>query len=330
MNKYLPKQYISTFDPLEISNTQTILGNDKKAIIKKLTTGIQNRNITDALNSAIELHCSGYFEIVFKKLLHYYYNEINMAQPQFIKYISTFSKYYKTKYDCKSKTKHPLSIVNEIPIRNFTCFFTTLLTMSGQRKLLKLDKIKPDDFIMSKHKKHLISSDLNLVYKFVNKTEPKEIIIPLSEICNYLENTSILDREHRIVYWISWLLEYEKIYHNKNLLVDVRDIPGVSDKYHRDFIWIIWNIIKYFTNPTNVQYVDNLFSLFIDDYTRGTKRARVNLVIMAVLFIINPLPGIEFPIEPISKEQYKQSTLHSLRCNKYYLTLFKNKTYSQL
>lgn len=330
MNKYLPKQYVSTFDPLEINNKETLLGNDKKFIIKKLTMGIQNRNTTDALNSAIELHCSGYFDIVFKKLLNYYYNEINMAQPQFIKYISMFSKYYKSKYDCKSKTKHPLSIVNDMPIRNFVCFFTTLLTMSSHRKLLKLPKIKQEDFIMSRHKKNLISSDLNLVYKFVNKTEPKEIIIPLSEICNYLKNASLLDREHRIIYWLSWLLEYEKLYHNKNLLVDVRDIQGISDKYHRDFIWIIWNMITYFANQENSVYITHLYTLFTDDYTRGTKRSRLNLVIMAVLIIINPLPRIEFPLEPISGEQYKHSTLHSLRCNKYYLTLFKNKTYSEL
>lgn len=330
MNKYLPKQYISTFDISEIDNKETILGNEKKLIIKKLNTGIQNRNITDALNSAIELHCSGYFDIVFKKLLNHYYNEINMAQPQFIQYISSFSKYYKSKYDCKSKSTHPLSIVNDMCIRNFVCFFTTLLTMSSQRKLLKLVKIKQEDFIMSKHKSKLITTDLSLVYKFINKTEPKEIIIPISEICHYLKNTSLLDREHKIIYWLSWLLEYEKIYHNKNLLVDVRDIKGVSDKYHRDFIWIIWNIIKHFTNNQNQSYINSLHELFIDNYTRAMKRSRLNLVIIAILVIINPLPSIKFPLEPISEDQYKQSTIHALKCNKYYLALFKNKTYSEL
>ena len=42
--------------------------------------------------------------------------------------------------------------------------------------------------------------------------------------------------------------------HNKNLLVDVRDIEGVDAKYHRDFIWIVWSIILYFSNDNNKNF----------------------------------------------------------------------------
>ena len=51
---------------------------------------------------------------------------------------------------------------------------------------------------------------------------------------------------------------------------------------------------------------------------------------MAILFIINPLPKIIYPIPNLGNEQFKQSNLHSLKCNKYYLTLFQNKTYSEV
>ena len=292
MNKNLSKQFISTFDPLKISKSRTLLDKEKKDVVKKLTTGLTNRKVTDTINSAIELHCSGHIDFVLKKLFNYYYSEINMAQPQCIDYIYLFSKYYNGTYDCKTKSKQPILLVNDMRIRNFLCFFTPLLLMCNQRKLLKLPKIPPVDFDMETHKKSLVSKDLKVIGLFVGKKEPKEIIIPLSEICHYLEDKKLLDREQKIIYWLAWLIEYEKIYHNKNLLVDVRDIEGVDSKYHRDFIWIVWSIILYFSNKNNKTYIEKLYKLFITGYSRGTKKSKSNLIIMAVLFIINPLKNV--------------------------------------
>ena len=330
MNKNLSKQFISTFDPLKINKSRTLLDKDKKDVVKKLTTGITNRKVTDTIDSSIELHCSGYIDLVLKKLFNYYYSDINMAQPQCIDYIYEFSKYYNVKYDCKTKSKQPLLLVNDMRIRNFLCFFTPLLLMCNQRKLLKLPKISAPEFDMDNHKKTLVSKNLKMVSLFVGKKEPKEIIIPLSEICHYLSDKKLLDREQKIIYWLAWLIEYEKIYHNKNLLVDVRDIEGVDAKYHRDFIWIVWSIILYFSNDNNKTYIEKLYKLFISNYSRGTKKSKANLIIMAILFIINPVPRIIYPVPCITNEQFKQSNLHSLKCNKYYLTLFQNKTYMEV
>ena len=110
----------------------------------------------------------------------------------------------------------------------------------------------------------------------------------------------------------------------------MRDIEGVDSKYHRDFIWIIWSIILYFSNKNNKSYIEKLYKLFITGYVRGTKKSKSNLIIMAVLFIINPLPRITYPVPCLTNEQFKQSNLHSLKCNKYYLTLFQNKTYMEV
>ena len=94
MNKNISKQFISTFDPNKINKSRTLLDNEKKDILKKLTNSISNRKILDSIHSAIELHTSGYIDIVLKKLFNYYYSEINTAQPQCIKYIDEFNKYY--------------------------------------------------------------------------------------------------------------------------------------------------------------------------------------------------------------------------------------------
>jgi hypothetical protein len=330
MNKYFPKQFISQFNPVELGKNQTLLDNDKKTMFKKLTTGIVNRNITDAINASIELHCSGYIDNVIQKLSLYYFNEINIAQLQGIKYIHTFMKYYNDKYAYKIKKTHPLLLVNDIVIRNFISFFVVIMLTSNQRKLVKLPKINIEDFDLGKKKdnKELISTTLHLVYKFVHRNEPKEIIIPLSEICHLLQSTSFVDREHKIIYWIAWLLEYEKVYHNNNLLVGSRPVPGIDSKYHKDFIWIVWNIIKNYANDNNKEMIQQLFELYTANYTRGTKRSRANLLILAVLLIVNPTPSVQYPISPLSQDQYAKSCTHCMRTNQYYLKLFQHKVLS--
>jgi len=332
MNKYLPKQFTSQFAIHELPKNTTLLENEKKDVLKKLMSGITTRNITNSINAAIELHCSGYVDNVITKLTTYYFNEINITQPQCIKYIHTFLKYYNDNYAYKVKKNHPLLLINDIVIRNFITFFVPLILTCTQRKLPKLPKIYEADFDLGKKKSsnELISKDLHLVRKFMHPSEPKEIIIPISEICHHFQNKELIDREHKIIYWISWLLEYEKIYHNNNLLVGTRDVPHIDSKYHKDFIWIIWNIIKSYTSDSNQETVQQLFELYTVNYTRGTKKTRAYLIIIAVLFIINPLPSITFPIAPLSENQYKTSCLHSLRANQYYLKLFQHKTYTTL
>ena len=41
--------------------------------------------------------------------------------------------------------------------------------------------------------------------------------------------------------------------------------------------------------------------------------------------IINPIPKISFPIEPLSLEQHNKCAINSLKCNNIYLKLFQRK-----
>ncbi len=327
MNKNTPKQYISNFDINNLEKNRSINNNLKKNLIQKLSKGLSDKNISNTLNAAIELHSSGYFSSVLKKLIEYYFNEINIEQIQFIYYIVDFMDYY-SKYS-NTKKKNVNDLVNDQVVRNFICFFSTLLINSTQRKLIKLPKIKPKDFDLNTKKQGIISKDLNTVSKFITESDPKEIIIPLSEICNYLINTDYSDREHKIIYWISWLFEYEKIYHKNSLIVSERIVSGVDKKHHKDFIWIIWTIIKYYSNKSNKIFIYKLFDLFIINYTKTSRKAKSNILITAVMIIVNPLSIIKFPIKKLCIEQYKAASLHELRCNEYYLKLFQNTIINQ-
>ena len=322
MNKNTPKQYISNFDINNLEKNKSINNNLKKNLVQKLSKGLSDKNISNTLNAAIELHCSGYFNLVLKKLIEYYFNEINIEQISFIHYIVDFMNYYSKYSDTKKINK--IDLVNDQVVRNFICFFSTLLINSTQRKLIKLPKISQKDFDLNTKKQSIISKDLNTVSKFITELDPKEIIIPLSEICNYFINTSYSDREHKIIYCKTWLFEYEKIYHKNSLLVSERVVSGIDKKHHKDFIWIIWTIIKYYSNESNKIFIYKLFDLFIINYTKASRKSKSNILITAVMIIVNPLSTIKFPIKKLSIEQYKAASIHELRCNEYYLKLFQN------
>ena len=321
MNKYCKKKFLSEFS-LENIKQKTILKNDKKKILKLFADNLSQKNTNKSIEFAIELHISGFFDNLLSKLTVYYFNEVNLAQPKAILYLNSFLKYYYEKYPYSIKKNHPLIIVNDIKIRNFISFFITLLCGSSSRKILKLIKIEKDDFNLKKKKKKLISKDLNNVLKFVHNNDPKNIIIPMSEIINLLLNNSIVDREYQIIYWLSWLFEYEKTYHGKNLLVQYRDVKGVDIKYCKDFIWIIWSMLKYTSPLQYKKFISNLENIYKQKYTRGSKRSRVNILLLALLLIVNPTPKIPKKIPNISPELFRRCQVASLKSNILYLMFF--------
>jgi len=324
MNKYVPKQYISDYIPSNNKKNKTYLEKDTKELHRLLSNSLISRNINQSILYGIELIISGHTEKVLHDIINYYLDDINIGCPSGLLFINNFIKYY-TKYDYKMKKQHPIVLINDQVIRNFVCFHITLLTSSKQNKLLKLTKISPIDFDLNKQKGKLISKNLSLVNQFIKPDDSKNIIIPLSEICNYFSDNTIESREIKIIYWLSWILHYEKLYHKNNLLVSARPINGIDLKYRNDVIWIIWDIINSFSTTNTKHYVDILYNLFITGYTRANKRSRSNIIIYAIILIINPYPKLSYPIEMMDQPIYINSITNSLKSNLYFSKILHQK-----
>ena len=329
MSKYISKIYLSNKDPKHLMKNYTICKNEKKIILKKFQDCLKRKDIENSEKYALELHCSGYFDLIYKKMLKIYFDNINIAQPQGLNIIYEFAEYYNKKYTFKIKKEHPIYIVNDQVVRNIIFYMISLIATSNERKILKLKKIDLEDFNLSKKKGNLITSNLNLVKNFLTSGDPKEIIVPISEICNYFKKNP--ENAHlKIIYWISWIFDYDKQYHKNNLQIGVREMPGVDTKYYRDFVWLIWRIIFKFTNELNEKYIKILYKLYILGYSKGTKRSRSNLIIFAVMMIINPIPRIEYPVKPLNETQFKKIYLNCLKCNILYKNFFQKNEFKKL
>lgn len=320
--RYVSKSYLAKYKIEELPKKITILGNDKIKMFKELLDKLKRKNCTDAINIAVELHVSGHITNLLSKIIDYYVNNINLIQPRGILYIVKFYKYY-SMYTPKYIRKHKLQIINNVCVRNFIVNMITLICGSNERKLLTLKKIPKEDFDMTRHKKKMVSSDLNKVMKFLKRNDPKDIIIPMSEIIICLTDERIIDREQKIIYWLSWLIEYEKVYHDGNLETEYRDVDFIESKYTRDFLWIIWEMLKTCISKDILVYINNLEYIYKQNFTRGSRKKRISFLILAILMYINPMPKIKIPLDPIESSLFKKMQYETLLVNVRYLELYR-------
>ena len=83
MSKYISKIYLSNIDPKHLIKNYTICKNEKKIILKKFQDSLKRKDIENSEKYALELHCSGYFDIIYKKMINIYFDNINIDQNQY-------------------------------------------------------------------------------------------------------------------------------------------------------------------------------------------------------------------------------------------------------
>jgi hypothetical protein len=204
-----------------------------------------------------------------------------------------------------------------------------MISTCSRNKFFKAPKIEQIDFDMKRHRETLVSKNLDIVHRFIIKDDPKDIIIPLSEICNYIYNTGLAIREQKILYWYSWIASYEKHIHKGTMVVGYRDIPGIDMKSKRDFVWIIWDILKYFSNENNKKLIYILFYLYTSNFSKSSKKSRSNILFFAIYIVTNPFPKIEYPLKPIDDAQFTLASINSLKSNTYIMKIFQQMVLTQ-
>ena len=324
MNDFLDKKYQISYNIDDLPEKITVLENSKTKSLSELQKSLNQKNTQKSINLAIELVFSGYYDAVIKKIVDFYIKNVNLVQPRGILYISEFYKYYNLKYDKSDRRKKKIEIINDQKVKNFVSNLITLICGSNQRKLLTLVKISEHDFNLNNKKASMVSKNLTLIAKYLHSADPKIIIIPLSEIITLLKVNNIKEREQKIIYWISWLFEYEKIYHKGNLETDYREISGIERKYTKDFLWIIWKMLKASVNNRDTKkYISSLEYIYKYDFTPSSRKRRIQFLIFAILLYINPMPQLPNPIPEIDSLLFKEMQYEVLLVNIKYFALKK-------
>ena len=269
--------------PIELFIKKSYSGYKKTDILNLLNKSIIIGKIEDVCNLTAECIISGYYEELWEKILDIYTKYININSP----YISYFL-YNKLVLFIRIKKqdyfeKVPLDMRNSQQVRNMFCELLCILNnTTKQRTLIKLVKINKNDFNPEYFKKKLTADDFSKSINILEKEDPKELLFVINEISLHLVKKNY--NLNHCIYWLSWILEWEKI----NLLkrnkyhCALRDIKDIDKKHKRDFIWILWDVIIKEGEQRKEDLLNQLKSLyefFKYKYTQSKKKKRIYFII---------------------------------------------------
>jgi hypothetical protein len=287
--------------PLEAFKDKTFSDFKKKDVLNSLFKSIDQGKTEEACFWCTECIVSGYCEELFEKLIIYNSKNIHINNPKlpillYRKYNDFINSYNHIPKKEKDKLIH---LRNTQSIRNLLFdIVTTFITSPKKNKLINHDKIKDDDFQFTNIKNKLKATMQILPTNTIRFTDPEELKIIMNEFFFHLKNTN--GGYYDACYWVNWLIQWEK--YNKKLKkkyeIENRNINNVNPKYHNDCIWLIWEIIFKEASTRNDiinKIIQNIYSLFINNYTPAKKNTRISLIhhaIACLTFKINTKSNI--------------------------------------
>ena len=229
---------------------------------------------------------------IWNKLLNYSFKIVHINNPRLSIFLYKKNNILFNQIErLDIKNTDYLVLRNSQMIRNlFADIIVTIITSEKKQKFDKLIKIKPEDFNI----KNKLQANTNILPSHILRfDDPEEFKIIMNEIFYHLKNK--LFGYDKSIYWIIWLIEWEKK-HKKNKetwSVPPRNVNVKKEKDKCDFIWIIWEIIfeelKYRDEKILNTIIKVLYSLFTHEYTSGKRTERIFIVYNAIGHLTNKI-----------------------------------------
>jgi hypothetical protein len=195
-----------------------------------------------------------------------------------------YSKYSKH-IDLVGKS-NVLSVRNNQCYRNLiaeTCF---IICNSLKTKTLGFSKIKDSDFNMHYLETKILANSPDLINDKLKYGDPNETKIILNEF-----NYCLINRKYELcVYWLSWILEWEKKNTKKDKMYacGYREINNVEQKYYNDLVWLIWEIILKEGVKNQNDFVNKniqaLYKLYKFDFKSSCKSKKSCYLLFAIKY----------------------------------------------
>lgn len=285
MNEYEinDKRNISDFKGITFSNFK------KTEAKKELLNSLINNKLEYALNWSGEFICSGNFIDLWDNLLLFLGKHIHLGNPKLPIYLvlrfNNFKEIMQNGY-----IGFELNMRNNEKIRKLFAEIIAVLCNSNKKHAIENVKIKgEEEFDMTGLSSKLKAPNVEYCNAIFKKDDPKELFVAINELCYHLSKDSANSLEG--CYWIEWIMEFENICKKKKTacLCERRSFVKVDEKFQKDPIWIIWDILFYVISlkkcDISQKIMKSIFELYCIKYTNGVKRKRKYLLYFAVSLI---------------------------------------------
>jgi len=307
------KRGIKDFKGVTFSNYKR--ADSKKALLNSLIEG----KIEPSCYWSIEFICAGHFLELWDILLMFYSKYINIGNPKFPLYMLLRFNNFK-EIIISGYVDNELKLRNNAKVRILFAEVITILCLSTKTHALSPVKVNGSNLSISDIPDKLNADSVNYGNTFFKKEDPKELFIAINEFVYNLRNTR---NAREVCYWFEWILDYEVLCKKKNnnkINCSRRDFMPIENKYRRDIIWLIWEIILNECDKMPIKNIINaLFELFCIKFKPNFKKKRRFLIYNAITFITN---GVNTTID-IYTEELKITTIKK-KINTIYKQVKKN------
>lgn len=258
----------------------------KNALINKL----KKENIDGGLYWCYELLCSGHINELWETIIIFIASNISILNPKIIIYSSVKCK----EFDILHKNgyiNYELTLRNNMSCRKLLCELIIILALSLKKPSIeKTTLLAKEDFYLENISLKLKAPSTDYIDAIFKSNDPLELYIPLNELAFCLDKSNNDKNIMHAMYWIEWIIQYEKIAKDKNikLIAAYRNITNINELHKKDYIWIVWDIIKQNTiNEMQKRVINSLYELFIFKYKPSYRQKKKCVIYSAIEFIID-------------------------------------------
>jgi hypothetical protein len=252
---------------------------------------------------AFQLLASGAINQVWERCYAIIYKQINIQNPNACEWVLNKEKLFRKMVSKKDFTKDAILYTRNIQqIRNILTEMTAFLCLSNKRKLDTLSfKFTDREFDIQVFNTKTINKHNIVIKPVLGPNDSREVIMAGNELYFAIKNKNIQD----IIYWLTWIYNWEKINIKKYKLfqVQARSIEGIANEHQRDVSWLIWSVIQFATselsNSTDSnkeKQLKSLWLLYIFNWKPGCKTKKLPLMIWYCSLLISPFTDYSTPV----------------------------------
>ena len=256
-----------------------------------LEKSILEDKIEPALHWCLQLFFSGIVGNLWSKLITIATKNINIYNPKLPEFIYNKSEQWNKIVDNPKFAKDNVLLLRNHPsVRLLLAEMVATLVLSKKHKIPTLPKIKKEDFLLEKFRARLETNNNNLVKGIEKDEDPSEIRIAINEMAYHIYAKNL----NKAVYWLNWVLEWEKINSKKYGKYEcaTRVVDGIDSKYNKDVIWLIWSVVhkmrQLMITPGMGQWelqIDALWKLYKYKFTPAARAKKLNFLIWTIMYL---------------------------------------------
>ena len=262
----------------------TFSGYKKTDVKNQLIENILKGKIEPACHWCAELLCSGHFIDIWECVLFYLGKHIHAANPKMVVYLEKRYKIFRNILQ-QGYFVSELDTRNHSTIRKLFAEIITMLSLSPKKnsfEILKIDRVEEFDITQMSDK--LKAPNVEFATIHLSKEDPKELFIAINELSYHLSSDG--KNMLQACFWIEWMIEFDHICRTrKEPIKCARRVYSVENKFQKDCIWLVWDIVLFYGKQRGSFYesiLTSLLELFCIRYTSASSKKRKYLLYFAI------------------------------------------------